>query len=663
MPPKAKKKQTIDRPPAAAPVAPEPSKPSRTRSSTRNATKSKPPPTQSSSTPTSQPGLSPIPCSGSHCDSDRTNPSSNTKKTGRAAVSSKSSSAGSRTKPQPTSVAADAQASQVVSKNLKTQRRTREEITEEREALQREREELNDQFTECWGRLEEQDREVMAARSSNRVLRLSDIPEWDGGHEDKQMSSGEEFDLNVSPCLSEAGEISDGALREIELLKKRMEMLKLKGSSKAKSRKPEKTTPLASGLRSTVRSAIEASSQPKANAISVEERGLSEDNIQDVRPTTAYHARNTRLDGSGKPLSERALVRNMSRTNQDVTPVASHSAIANTCNTGTPSPQQAPPSQSRRRATAKKRAPLRIQPNATPSPAVSRVQTLPAYPSSSALGLTKRIPGLTAGNVTVDDLPDFATRDGRWKNKFLPALYETLYMSPRPFAGFVLASSEFIELLQKLVSQVYPEVTYTVHHREEPIHLVAYNRINERRGAIAASAVQEVKDHVKSFGVGEFALEQAEDWLVWARRAMGPLYWADPTPAWCIAGAQEDPDFVVQIYHLYRQDGAHVHEKSQQIPSWHSNWVICGCFGRARDMAPNGVLKEKSPPFSQTAWGRAVDRYIKQLNDFTPEQWDSILLACGFRDGEPDELEGDMSLDDHDRMNMFALASPQKRRG
>lgn len=72
----------------------------------------------------------------------------------------------------------------------------------------------------------------------------------------------------------------------------------------------------------------------------------------------------------------------------------------------------------------------------------------------------------------MEDLPDFVVKDGRWRKKFLPALYNALYLSPRPFAGFVLASSEFVELIQKLVNALYPDVTYMV--PPGPVRLMQY---------------------------------------------------------------------------------------------------------------------------------------------------------------------------------------------
>ncbi|KAJ2915195.1 hypothetical protein MD484_g5207, partial [Candolleomyces efflorescens] len=631
--PKPKPKNKSPAPPAAAAIAPEASRPSRnTRARAQEST------------------------AGVLSDSEGLASAQPPRSSKAPTTASKQSTA----RHPRTSAGNSSKSSSVSTKQTKVPRRTREEAANERQAQRKEKSEIDKQFEDCWERLEEQDREAMAARTAKRVLRISDIPECDEAREGDRSPSGEEFDLNVSPTPSDAelGSHCDDTLREMEELQRRMDILKMKSAS-------------------MVRSALEVSAaqHKTVNTLSIEERGLSEDHVQDVRPTSAYHANNSRVRANAPPLSARPLERNMARTNQDVSSVASAEVSTSP---RVPSSEAQPPAIAKRpRHRSKKPACSSTSPNKLP-PASIPAQTVQHYPSP-ALPTFKRIPGLTAGTVVVDHLPDFATRDGRWRMKFLPALYNLLYVSANPFSGFMLASTEFVAMVQKLINITYPEVTYTAHHKEEPFHLLAYNRINERRGAIARHAVKVVAAQVASFSKDENG-DSAEgaEWLRWARRARGPLYWADPSPAWC-TGPSDEAGFVppggrlksryiismAELARTYTKGVDYNSELHRGIPIGLFSLILAGLERAARDMTSRGTLKEKAPSFSQSEWGDAVGRYTDRLNKFSSEQWDSILAVCGFTasGGVDDGLESDRSLGDHERMEMFAFASPQKRSG
>lgn len=78
---------------------------------------------------------------------------------------------------------------------------------------------------------------------------------------------------------------------------------------------------------------------------------------------------------------------------------------------------------------------------------------------------------LTANSVRVIDLPAFTQVDARWRQIFIPTLYNTFFHSDAPFKDFFLGTTKFIQIVQGLVRRVYPEVDYTV-SRDDPIHLL-----------------------------------------------------------------------------------------------------------------------------------------------------------------------------------------------
>ena len=76
---------------------------------------------------------------------------------------------------------------------------------------------------------------------------------------------------------------------------------------------------------------------------------------------------------------------------------------------------------------------------------------------------------LNGNNVWVADLPEFAQR--KWRDTFLPTLYDKFFASDEPFDGFYRCSDEFVALLQSTVEEVYPDVDYEV-NSSDSIHFL-----------------------------------------------------------------------------------------------------------------------------------------------------------------------------------------------
>jgi hypothetical protein len=78
---------------------------------------------------------------------------------------------------------------------------------------------------------------------------------------------------------------------------------------------------------------------------------------------------------------------------------------------------------------------------------------------------------LTTNAVQVTDLPEFTQVNSKWRKVFIPMLYNMLFQLEVPFKDFILGTTKFIIIVQKVVDLVYPEVDYTI-RRNEPIHLL-----------------------------------------------------------------------------------------------------------------------------------------------------------------------------------------------
>jgi hypothetical protein len=97
--------------------------------------------------------------------------------------------------------------------------------------------------------------------------------------------------------------------------------------------------------------------------------------------------------------------------------------------------------------------------------------------------------------MQVSDLPDFA-QDKTWRKTFLPTLYDKFFALHDPFSQFLKGSKAFLSLLQTMVEEVYPDVTYKVMASDTIHQLVVFclvfvyinaNNLSGDTGGISAS--------------------------------------------------------------------------------------------------------------------------------------------------------------------------------
>ena len=80
---------------------------------------------------------------------------------------------------------------------------------------------------------------------------------------------------------------------------------------------------------------------------------------------------------------------------------------------------------------------------------------------------------MNGNNVRISDLPEFA--QAKWRQTFLPTLYDKFFASDQPFDGFCRGSDKFIALLQRIVEDVYPDSDYEVTSADSIHFLVRFH--------------------------------------------------------------------------------------------------------------------------------------------------------------------------------------------
>ena len=176
-------------------------------------------------------------------------------------------------------------------------------------------------------------------------------------------------------------------------------------------------------------------------------------------------------------------------------------------------------------------------------------------------GKKRRVLKVTSNNIRVDNLPDFA-KDKTWRNNFLPTLYDKFFASSKPFSQFAKGSKEFVSLLQVVMNEVYPHVKYKVSALDTIHALVilssvrnddcdiwtnispsqAYNRVNEKRSTVGSNAVKIVENHIRTLD----GTKASRDWLLWASRGDGPLFFTKPVAPDAPLD-RKDPNYVVSL--------------------------------------------------------------------------------------------------------------------
>lgn len=83
-----------------------------------------------------------------------------------------------------------------------------------------------------------------------------------------------------------------------------------------------------------------------------------------------------------------------------------------------------------------------------------------SIPVKTAVAVRVKPKRLNGNNVRMSDLPDFA--EEKWRDTFLPTLYDKFFTSDQPFNNFYKGTDEFVTLLQAVVEEVYPDIEYKV---------------------------------------------------------------------------------------------------------------------------------------------------------------------------------------------------------
>ncbi|KAH6868893.1 hypothetical protein BKA70DRAFT_1358907 [Coprinopsis sp. MPI-PUGE-AT-0042] len=277
---------------------------------------------------------------------------------------------------------------------------------------------------------------------------------------------------------------------------------------------------------------------------------------------------------------------------------------------------------------------------------------------------------LLASTARVSHLPPFANLNQEWRLKFLPTLYLIFYTSWDTFKGFALSSQSLLKTVQDVVKTVYPHVTYPVKMKDDAFYLLAYNRINDRRAAISNSALERLSAHLKAFRL----TSEAHDFLMWARRLDGPLFFKEPTPASCKV-SRDDPSYIAPsgrlrspfVVDLVRDALSHS-KNAVRTPASSTRYPI-GLFAlvmvslerAAAVLTADGATPGKMKKFSEENYGAQLKTYVSAMNAITPEQWDEILEEYDIASEDTDD-PSNISIADNDRLNVFSFESPQKRR-
>lgn len=444
--------------------------------------------------------------------------------------------------------------------------------------------------------------------------------------------------------------------------------MKGKGAAASKSNK----LPLASGLRPAFKTLAHSKSAP---ALSLNEvGGLNDDDIADGPPLPT----STGLATASRPTAGR----NTNRRNALVTAIAEASPAPGSI----PRPRQN--TKLPRSTTALANGAVNINiPARPPQPPHARIgrarsalnlsatATAPANAIATPFQapLVKR---LTAASVRIGDLPTFTQVGNKWKNVFLPTIYHLLYLSDEPFKGFAIATPKLAHVVQEAVNIVYDEASYSVAehaHVGDPILLVVYNRINERRGHIAQHALDLISKHVKSCT----NLTEAHQWLSWAHRLTGPLFFEDPTPAYCTVERGE-PGFIEpggrlkSPFMIALVQAALDQLKGSAMDSWEIRTrvpvgllalVMTALERAAHIVQADGSVPARPRSFSDENYGYILDGYTRVLRSIGIEKWSEILKLCtpAGADSDDDDFAANRSAADIDRDTMFCFDSPKKR--
>ncbi|KAH6911315.1 hypothetical protein BKA70DRAFT_57124 [Coprinopsis sp. MPI-PUGE-AT-0042] len=537
-------------------------------------------------------------------------------------------------------------------------------------------EELEAQVHGEWLAVQHEDDLLVARERTQAVKRLSDIPKLRRGHSDSTgETDGEVIDVAVSEDEGDGesepeAEAAADRQERIRRLKAEIDALK-KGAGKSRGKGKGKPNdggvlPLASGLKPDF---LAAKQKAPANLRVHESVGLDDDDIEDSPPADGH-------------VQAKPLPRGSQRVNSMVTALAE-------LDVGPRTTVQPPKtkvkhlvderSQANTERSAETQAPKESVALRRPK-ASKRVQELVLAPASSSdtpLASGSKVPPnvdhaaeLLASTVRVSNLPEFAHLNQDWKLKFLPTLYLIFYTSFDTFKGFALSSRPLLNIVQAAVNTVYPKATYRVRIKGEPFYLLAYNRINDRRARISNLALERLSTHLKGFRL----TSEAHDFLMWARRLDGPLFFKEPTPASCKA-SRDEPGYVPPsgrlrspfVVDLVRDALSHS-KNALYVPNVTSGasypiglfaLVMISLERAASVLDADGAIPQKMKKFSEENYGAQLKTYVGAMNAITADQWDEILQEYDVASEDTDQA-GNASVADNDRLNIFSFESPKK---
>ncbi|KAF9543753.1 hypothetical protein CPC08DRAFT_730402 [Agrocybe pediades] len=203
----------------------------------------------------------------------------------------------------------------------------------------------------------------------------------------------------------------------------------------------------------------------------------------------------------------------------------------------------------------------------------------------------------------------------------------------------------------------------------EPIHALAYNRVNEKRSVIGSTAVNVVKRHLETLQGSA-----VRDWLVWASRADGPLFFKEPVA----------PDSPLDRKHPeYTNPSGRLLSKfliDVLTPAlrWRVGSVSSSGYPRGLVALSMAALERavhihlrpdgKTNEFRSGIWGSKVVSYYSSLGSVDERRWKELLDACGIDSAQSpeeemvpdDEYRANLSFTDSNRAFIFDFSSPVK---
>ncbi|KAF6751997.1 hypothetical protein DFP72DRAFT_1134334 [Ephemerocybe angulata] len=306
-----------------------------------------------------------------------------------------------------------------------------------------------------------------------------------------------------------------------------------------------------------------------------------------------------------------------------------------------------------------------------PSSSKSRHSPTSPCPEPGAIQ-GERVRQLTAHTVRKHDLPPFTQVERRWATVFLPSLYDRFHRSREPFKDFMVSTPQLVAIVQGVIDEIYPDFEYKVQLYGDPVLLVSYNRINERRTGLADYALTLVSDHVKAIS----DLSAANEWLSWACRLTGPLYFDQPTPYYCNAKIG-DPGFIpptgkmrskfvtaMAKQALKLSVNASMARSAFQAPLGLYGLIIAALGRAAETVRADGSIPETKAEFSYDRFGERVADAISSLEGISEEKWIEIL-ACSTTvrlNQNTVNMPINPLIAHIERRQMFTFESPVKRR-